>query len=174
MKEAILTARKNGDSLGGVIECICMGIPTGLGEPIFESLESEISKGLFSIPAVKGVEFGSGFKGSNLKGSENNDSFYIDKNNGKILTRTNNSGGILGGISNGMPLKVNVAFKPAASISIAQKTIDFEKKTETDLRVKGRHDPCVVPRAPPVVDSVMAIILLDNCIKCNLIPRILK
>jgi chorismate synthase len=174
MKEAILTARKNGDSLGGIIECICRGIPAGLGEPIFESLESEISKGLFSIPAVKGVEFGSGFKGSNLKGSENNDSFYIDKNNGKILTRTNNSGWILGGISNGMPLKVNVAFKPAASISITQKTIDFEKKTETDLRVKGRHDPCVVPRAPPVVDSVMAIILLDNCIKCNLIPRILK
>jgi chorismate synthase len=174
MKEAILTARKNGDSLGGIIECICRGIPAGLGEPIFESLESEISRGLFSIPAVKGVEFGSGFNGSNLKGSENNDSFYIDKNNGKILTRTNNSGGILGGISNGMPLKVNVAFKPAASISITQKTIDFEKKTETDLRVKGRHDPCVVPRAPPVVDSVMAIILLDNCIKCNLIPRILK
>lgn len=174
MREAILTARKSGDSLGGIIECICRGVPTGLGEPIFESLESEISKGLFSIPAVKGVEFGSGFNGASLKGSENNDSFYFEKNTEKVLTRTNNSGGILGGISNGMPLRLDVAFKPAASISMNQKTINYEDKTETDLQVKGRHDPCVVPRAPPVVDSVMAIILLDSCIKCNLIPRILK
>lgn len=174
MKESILRARKSGDSIGGIIECICRGVPPGLGEPIFESLESEISKGLFSIPAVKGIEFGSGFNGTRLKGSENNDSFYIEKITGKVLTRTNNSGGILGGITNGMPLKLNIAFKPAASISMTQKTIDFEKKTETDIQVKGRHDPCVVPRAPPVVDSIMAIILLDSCIKCNLIPRILK
>ncbi|MGN6614309.1 MAG: chorismate synthase, partial [Candidatus Nitrosocosmicus sp.] len=98
----------------------------------------------------------------------------IEKNTQKILTRTNNSGGILGGISNGMPLRLDVAFKPAASISMYQKTINYEDKTETDLQVKVRHDPCVVPRAPPVVDSVMAIILLDSCIKYNLIPRILK
>ena len=174
MKEDILLARKNGDSLGGIIECNTSRIPPGIGEPIFESIESEISKGLFSIPAVKGVEFGSGFMGSSLKGSQNNDSFYIEKNSGKVLTRSNNSGGILGGITTGMPLKFRIAFKPAASISMTQKTIHVEKKIETELQVKGRHDPCVVPRAPPVVDSVVGIILLDQCIKCNLIPPVLK
>jgi chorismate synthase len=174
MRDNILSARKNGDSLGGVIECITSGVPPGLGEPIFESMESELSRGLFSIPAVKGVEFGSGFMGSTIKGSQNNDTFYIEKTSGKILTTTNNSGGILGGITNGMPLKFRIALKPAASISMAQKTINIEKRSETDLQIKGRHDPCVVPRAPPVVDSVVAIILLDHCIKCNLIPSVLK
>jgi chorismate synthase len=174
MKEDILVARKDGDSLGGIIECTTKGIPPGLGEPIFESIESELSRGLFSIPAVKGVEFGSGFTGSSLRGSQNNDTYYIEKSSGKILTCTNNSGGILGGITNGMPLKIRIAFKPAASISMTQKTVNVEKGIETDLHVKGRHDPCVVPRAPPVVDSVVGIILLDHCIKCNLIPRVLK
>jgi chorismate synthase len=174
MRDNILSARKNGDSLGGVIECITSRVPPGLGEPIFESIESELSKGLFSIPAVKGVEFGSGFMGSTIKGSQNNDTFYIEKTSGKILTTTNNSGGILGGITNGMPLKFRIALKPAASISMAQKTINIEKRSETDLQIKGRHDPCVVPRAPPVVDSVVAIILLDQCIKFNLISPVLK
>ncbi len=174
MKENILLARKNGDSLGGIIECTTRGVPPGLGEPIFESIESDLSKGLFSIPAVKGVEFGSGFMGSSSKGSKNNDTFYIEKNSGNILTTTNNSGGILGGITNGMPIKFRIALKPAASISMTQKTINVEKRTETDLQIKGRHDPCVVPRAPPVVDSVVGIILLDHCIKCNLIPSVLK
>ncbi|MEJ7640691.1 MAG: chorismate synthase [Candidatus Nitrosocosmicus sp.] len=174
MKESILLARKQGNSLGGVIECTTSNIPAGLGEPIFESIESEISKGLFSIPAVKGVEFGSGFEGSSLSGSQNNDTFYIEDNSGAILTRSNNSGGILGGITNGMPLKFRIAFKPAASISMTQRTINIEKKTETDLQVKGRHDPCVVPRAPPVVDSIAGIVLVDHSIKCNLIPRVLK
>jgi chorismate synthase len=174
MRDNILSARKNGDSLGGVIECITSRVPPGLGAPIFESIESELSKGLFSIPAVKGVEFGSGFMGSTIKGSQNNDTFYIEKTSGKILTTTNNSGGILGGITNGMPLKFRIALKPAASISMAQKTINIEKRSETDLQIKGRHDPCVVPRAPPVVDSVVAIILLDQCIKCNLISPVLK
>src|SRR6476469_1060828 len=174
MRNNILSARKNGDSLGGVIECITNSVPPGLGEPIFESIESELSKGLFSIPAVKGVEFGSGFMGSTIRGSQNNDTFYIEKTSGKILTTTNNSGGILGGITNGMPLKFRIALKPAASISMTQKTINIEKRSETDLQIKGRHDPCVVPRAPPVVDSVVAIILLDQCIKCNLISPVLK
>lgn len=174
MKESILLARKQGNSLGGVIECTTSNIPAGLGEPIFESIESEISKGLFSIPAVKGVEFGSGFDGSSLSGSQNNDTFYIENNSGAVLTRSNNSGGILGGITNGMPLKFRIAFKPAASISMTQRTVNIEKKTETDLQVKGRHDPCVVPRAPPVVDSIVGMVLVDHCIKCNLIPRVLK
>lgn len=173
MKNAILGARKDGDSLGGVIECVVQGLPVGLGEPIFESIESEISRGIFSIPAVKGIEFGSGFQGSRKRGSDNNDSFTINKTNGKIMTSSNNSGGILGGITDGMPLEFRVAFKPAASIPKIQKTVNLNNNTEADLIVTGRHDPCVVPRAPPVVDSIVGIILLDNCIKSNLIPRVL-
>jgi len=174
MKESILLARKQGDSLGGIIECTTSNMPPGLGEPLFESIESELSKGLFSIPAVKGVEFGSGFGGSSLSGSQNNDAYYIENASGAVLTRSNNSGGILGGITNGMPLRLRIAFKPAASISMAQRTIDIGKKIETDLQVKGRHDPCVVPRAPPVVDSVIGIVLADHCLKCNLIPSVLR
>jgi chorismate synthase len=174
MRDSILSARKEGDSLGGIIECIVKGVPIGLGEPIFESIESEISRGIFSIPAVKGLEFGSGFKGSSMKGSENNDSFVIDKSTGKVITNTNKSGGILGGITDGMPIVFRVAFKPAASISRSQKTVNLSNMTETQLIVTGRHDPCVVPRAPPVVDSIAAIILLDFCFKSNLIPRVIR
>ncbi|KAA2279289.1 chorismate synthase [Candidatus Nitrosocosmicus sp. SS] len=173
MKESILTARRDGDSLGGVIEGIIQNVPPGLGEPIFESLESEISRGLFSIPAVKGVEFGSGFFGSSIRGSINNDSFILDPQSNTIRTKSNNSGGILGGISDGMPITFRVAFKPAASIPKPQKTVDLGSMSEAELTVGGRHDPCVVPRAPPVIDSIAGIILLDNCLKCNLIPRVL-
>ncbi len=174
MKDAINTARKDGDSLGGIIECIAHGVPAGLGEPLFQSIESEIAKGIFSIPAVKGIEFGSGFRGSTLKGSQNNDQFIIGKDNGKIITNTNNSGGILGGISDGMPIEFRIAFKPTASILKPQRTIDIQKGVETELKVKGRHDPCVVPRALPVVDSVVGIVLLDQCIKNGLVPLVLK
>ena len=174
MKEEIISARRDGDSLGGIIECIVSGVPAGLGEPIFESIESEISKGMFSIPAVKGVEFGSGFSGTKLRGSINNDSFIINKDDGSIMTKSNNSGGILGGITDGMPLVFRIAFKPAASIPKTQKTVDLKQMKESDLIVTGRHDPCVVPRAPPVVDSIAGIMLLDSCIKANLIPRVLK
>jgi chorismate synthase len=174
MKDSILSARREGDSLGGIIECRVQGLPIGLGEPIFESIESEISRGIFSIPAVKGVEFGSGFRGSTVKGSENNDSFVIDKSTGNVITETNKSGGILGGITNGMPIVFRVAFKPAASISRPQKTVNLKDMTESRLIVTGRHDPCIVPRAPPVVDSIAAIILLDCCFKSNLIPRVIR
>lgn len=174
MKEEILSARRDGDSLGGIIECIVKGVPAGLGEPIFESIESEISKGLFSIPAVKGVEFGSGFSGTTIRGSVNNDSFIINSNDGSVMTKSNNSGGILGGITDGMPLIFRIAFKPAASIPKTQKTVDLKEMKESDLIVTGRHDPCVVPRAPPVVDSIGGIVLLDSCVKANLIPRVLK
>jgi chorismate synthase len=173
MRDSILSARKEGDSLGGVIECIVRGVPPGLGEPIFESIESEISRGIFSIPAVKGLEFGSGFRGSTMKGSENNDSFVIDKSTGNIITDTNRSGGILGGITDGMPIVFRVAFKPAASIPRPQKTVNLKDMTEYQLTVTGRHDPCVVPRAPPVVDSIAAIVLLDCCFRSNLIPRVI-
>ena len=171
MKESILDARKKGDSLGGVIKSITSKVPVGLGEPIFNSLESDLSRAIFSIPSVKGVEFGSGFEGSKLHGSENND-LYVLKN-GKIVTKTNNSGGILGGISNGMPITMRIAFKPASSISQKQKTVDIKTKKETTLQVRGRHDPCVVPRAPPVVDSLVSLTLADHAILSGAIKPVL-
>jgi len=172
MKEAILQARKSGDSLGGIIECISSGLPVGMGEPIFSSLESDISRALFSIPAVKAVEFGSGFAGSKMRGSENNDSYMVK--NGKVVTKTNNAGGILGGLSNGMPVVVRVGFKPAASVAKTQQTLDISRNEQTNLVVPGRHDPCVVPRAPPVVESVVSIVLADHAIRSGLIPLVLK
>jgi chorismate synthase len=173
MKDAILQARKEGDSLGGVIECVSTGLPIGLGEPIFSSLESDLSKALFSIPAVKAVEFGSGFAGSKRRGSQNNDLYYMD-NNRRIFTRTNNAGGILGGLSNGMPLTIKIGFKPAASIAKMQHTLDIVNQTQVNLTVPGRHDPCVVPRAPPVVESVISIVLADHAIRAGLVPPVLK
>jgi chorismate synthase len=172
MKDAILQARKDGDSLGGVIECTTSSLPVGLGEPIFASLESDLSKALFSIPAVKAVEFGSGFAGSKKRGSENNDLYLIK--DGNVVTKTNNSGGILGGLSNGMPLVIRVGFKPAASIAKTQETLDVSKNAQTNLSVPGRHDPCVVPRAPPVVECIVSMVLADHAIKAGLIPPVLK
>ncbi len=171
MKAAILAARKGGDSLGGIIESVTTGVPAGIGEPIFGSLESELSRAMFSIPSVKGVEFGSGFAGSSLYGSQNNDLYVIK--GGKIQTRTNNSGGILGGVSNGMPITMRVAFKPASSIAKPQKTIDIKTKKAATLAVKGRHDPCVVPRAPPVVDSLVSLVLADQALIGGLIRPVL-
>jgi len=171
MKDSILDAKKKGDSLGGIIESVTTKIPVGLGEPIFGSLESDLSKAIFSIPSVKGVEFGSGFRGSELYGSENNDLYTIK--NGKIITKTNNSGGILGGISNGMPITMRIAFKPASSIAQKQFTIDIKTKKETILQVKGRHDPCVVPRAPPVVDSLVALTIADHALISGAIKPVL-
>ena len=162
MRKSILDARKKGDSLGGIIESVTTNVPVGLGEPIFSSLESDLSKAIFSIPSVKGVEFGSGFRGSELFGSENNDLYTMKR--GKIVTKTNNSGGILGGISNGMPITMRIAFKPASSIAQKQSTVDIKNKKETILQVKGRHDPCVVPRAAPVVDSLVALTIADHAL----------
>ncbi|AJZ75568.1 chorismate synthase [Candidatus Nitrosotenuis cloacae] len=171
MRASILAARKNGDSLGGVIESITTGVPVGLGEPIFSSLESDIAKAIYSIPSVKGVEFGSGFAGSELFGSQNNDP-YVTKN-GKVSTKTNNSGGILGGLSNGMPITMKVAFKPASSIAKKQSTIDIKTKKAAILQVQGRHDPCVVPRAPPVVDSLVSLVLADHALIGGFIKPVL-
>ena len=162
MHNNIMEARKDGDTLGGVIESITTGVPAGLGEPIFSSLESDLSKAIFSIPSVKGVEFGSGFAGSSMRGSQNND-LYTFKN-GKVETKTNNSGGILGGLSTGMPIVMRVAFKPASSIAQKQDTINIDTGTKEVLKVKGRHDPCVVPRAPPVVDALVSLTLADHAI----------
>jgi chorismate synthase len=171
MRADILNARKKGDSLGGIIESVTTNVPIGLGEPIFSSLESDLSKAIFSIPSVKGIEFGSGFEGSKLFGSENNDLYTI--NRGKIITKTNNSGGILGGISNGMPITMRIAFKPASSIAQKQSTVDIKTKKITTLQVQGRHDPCVVPRAPPVVDSLVALTLADHALLAGQIKPVL-
>jgi len=171
MKKAILDARKKGDSLGGIIESVTTNLPVGLGDPIFSSLESDLAKALFSIPAVKGVEFGSGFSGSELVGSKNNDLYSIK--NGKIITKTNNAGGILGGLSNGMPIVLRVAFKPASSISKTQSTVDIKTKKLTTLKIEGRHDPCVVPRAPPIVDAFVSLTLADHALIGGFIKPVL-
>ncbi len=172
MEKEILKAKREGDSLGGVIECLALNIPVGVGEPLFDSLDADISKFLFSIPAVKGVEFGTGFKGAQLRGSENNDAYVVKDR--KIVTLSNNAGGILGGISSGMPIVVKVAVKPTPSISKEQKTVDLSKMEETTISVRGRHDPCVVPKAVLVVESGVAIVLVDQMIRAGLIPKVLR
>ncbi len=172
MREKIISIMKNGDSIGGIIECLAINVPIGLGEPVFSSLESDISKAIFSIPGVKGIEFGAGFNVSKMLGSESNDAFIIK--NGKILTETNFSGGILGGISNGMPIVLRVAIKPTSSIRKTQKTIDLSNLKETNIEIKGMHDPCIVPRAVPIIENLVACILVDHAMRYNLIPPIIK
>jgi len=161
MQEIIQKAREQGDSVGGVIESAAIGLPVGIGEPMFDGLESKLSSILFAIPAVKGVEFGEGFGVAELLGSENNDSFYYIDETGEIKTKTNHHGGSLGGISSGMPLVVRTAFKPTPSISKEQSTISLKEGKDASLKVVGRHDPCIVPRAVPCVEAAMAIALLD-------------
>jgi len=169
MEKAILSAKEEKDSVGGIIEAIALGVPVGLGEPVFGKLDADLAKAMMSIPAVKGIEIGNGFELARMKGSRANDPFIIK--NGKILTATNNSGGILGGISNGMPIVLRIALKPTASIGIKQKTVDIEKMEETIIEVKGRHDPCIVPRAVPVVESMVALVLADHSMISGFIPR---
>mgnify|MGYP003311320179 CR=1 FL=1 len=152
-------ARLDGDSVGGVIECAVTGIKAGFGDPMFDGVENKIAKNIFGIPAVKGIEFGNGFEATDLYGSENNDDFCIV--DGEIKTKTNNSGGINGGITNGMPIVFKTAIKPTPSIFKEQNSISLENKTEEKLQIKGRHDPCIVQRAVPVVEAVTAITILD-------------
>jgi len=159
MKQQILNVKEKGDSAGGIIECAAVGLPAGLGDPIFDGIENRIASIVFGIPGVKGIEFGSGFAGVVHNGSENNDSFYID--GGKIKTRTNNSGGILGGITNGMPIVFRAAIKPTPSIGLEQESVNLSRMENTVLQVKGRHDPCIVPRAVPCVEAAAAIALYD-------------
>ncbi|MCS7110503.1 MAG: chorismate synthase, partial [Candidatus Caldarchaeum sp.] len=167
MKKAVLAARKQGDSVGGIVECMVLNMPAGVGEPVFSSLDSDIARAVLSIPAVKGVEFGRGFEAARLRGSENNDPYTVA--NGKITTETNNSGGILGGLSTGAPLVLRIAFKPASSIAKPQKTVDITTKTPAEITVPGRHDPTVVPRAVPVVESVVAFVLADHVLRSGLL-----
>lgn len=165
MKEAILKAKAQGDSLGGIIECVVSGAPAGLGETMFGGMESRISQLVFGIPAVKGVEFGAGFAAARLRGSENNDPFeMID---GKVVTKTNNCGGILGGITNGMPLVFRAAIKPTPSIAKEQDTVNLLTGENTKLSVVGRHDPCIVPRAVPCIEAAAAIAIYDALLEAG-------
>lgn len=157
--ELIDKARENLDSVGGIIECVCKNAPVGLGDPMFDGMENRISRIVFGIPAIKGIEFGNGFSCATLNGSENNDAFYID--NTDIKTKTNNHGGILGGITSGMPIVFRVAVKPTPSIAKEQDSISLIKKENTKLVIQGRHDPCIVPRAVPCVEAACAIAILD-------------
>lgn len=167
MEEAVLKARREGDSVGGIVECQVLNLPAGVGDPIFDSLDAELAKILFDIPAVKGVEFGSGFGASRLKGSENNDQYALKDD--RVIALTNNSGGILGGLSNGMPLVTRIAFKPTPSISRAQRTVDLKSLKEVPLEIHGRHDACIVPRAVPVVESAVAIVIADHLLRLGMV-----
>lgn len=160
MQEAILAAGAEGDSVGGVIECAAIGLPAGLGEPMFSGMENRLSAALFGIPAVKGVEFGAGFGSALLKGSQNNDPYEMAAD-GTIAAKTNNAGGVLGGITTGMPLVFCVAVKPTPSIAKPQQTVSLSRRENTELEIHGRHDPCVAHRAVPVVEAVCAVVLLD-------------
>ena len=161
----IETARKKGDSVGGLIECTISGLPIGVGEPFFDSVEGEMSHMIFGVPGVKGIEFGSGFSCAAMRGSEHNDSFAVSE--GKVVTETNHAGGILGGLTNGMPVVFRVAVKPTASISSPQKSVDLHEMKPEELKVKGRHDPCIVPRAVPVIENAAAIPILDLMIRAG-------
>lgn len=159
MRERIEEARAACDSVGGIVECAVTGLPAGLGDPMFGGMEGRLALILYGIPAVKGVEFGSGFESSKLLGSQNNDPFRVE--GGRVVTQTNHCGGILGGITNGMPLLFRAAFKPTPSISVLQKSVSLSAMENRELQVKGRHDPCIVPRAVPVVEAAAAIALMD-------------
>ncbi|NLI73561.1 MAG: chorismate synthase [Euryarchaeota archaeon] len=169
MINEIMAMKEEGDSVGGVIRCLAVGLPMGVGEPYFDSLEGELAKMLFSIPGVKGVEFGSGFRSAEMRGSEHNDQFIIE--DGEVRTITNNAGGILGGLSNSMPIDLRVAIKPTASISREQRSVDLERMEDTTIKVDGRHDPCIVPRAVIVVEAATALVLADMCLRGDFIAR---
>jgi chorismate synthase len=162
MIDFIKQVRSEGDSVGGVVECVVRGTPVGLGEPVFDKLEADLAKAVLSLPASKGFEIGSGFAGTRLRGSQHNDLFYME--GARVRTETNRSGGIQGGISNGEPIFFRVAFKPTATIFHAQKTVDTAGQ-ETELQARGRHDPCVLPRAVPMVEAMVALVLCDHLLR---------
>ena len=172
MYKAIDEVRTRGESCGGEVTIVVKNCPKGLGAPVFDKLEAEMAKALMSLPATKGFEIGSGFGGSRMLGSEHNDEFYIE--DGKVRTRTNRSGGVQGGISNGEDIVMKIAFKPTATIARKQKTVNRDNE-EIDLLARGRHDPCVVPRAVPMAEAMIALVLADHMMmhfaQCELLGR---
>ncbi|MCX6695146.1 MAG: chorismate synthase [Candidatus Altiarchaeota archaeon] len=169
MGEVILEAKGRGDSVGGIIECVAVGVPPGLGEPVFDKLNADLAKAVISIPAVKAIEFGEGFNFPYMLGSEANDEFILKGRN--VLTKTNKCGGIQGGISNGMPIVLRVAVKPTSSISKSQNTVNLKSMKKAKIQVEGRHDPCIVPRAVPVVEAMVNLVLADHMLISGVIPR---
>ena len=165
MREAILAAKSNGDSVGGIIECAITGIPAGIGDPRFDGMEGKIAQIVFGIPGIKGVEFGAGFACASMTGSQNNDPFTVT--DGQVRTLTNNAGGILGGITNAMPVIFRAAVKPTPSISKTQQTVSVSDMCERTIDVKGRHDPCIVPRAVPVIEAAAAIAVFDAIMRAK-------
>jgi chorismate synthase len=163
MAQAIEQARRQGDSLGGVVGCVARGVPSGWGDPVFDKLDADLARAMLSIPAAKGFEIGSGFAGTDLTGSQHNDPFYVDEH-GNVRTRTNHSGGVQGGISNGENIVIRVAFKPTATIMLPQETVSVHRDPAV-LTAKGRHDPCVLPRAVPIVEAMMALVLVDHYLR---------
>jgi chorismate synthase len=172
MTSLITTVKQEGDSVGGTIKCIIMNVPAGIGGPLFNSLESNLSKAMFSIPAVKGIEFGAGFDATRMRGSEHNDPWIIE--NGRIMASKNDSGGIIGGISTGMPIYFTIAIKPTASISKKQQTVNMESMKPEIIKIKGKHDPCIVPRAIVIVEAMAAITLVDQLMMQGIIQPIIK
>jgi chorismate synthase len=159
MRSEILAAKEDSDSIGGGVECIADGLPMGLGEPFFDTVEGELAKMMFAVPGVKGIEFGAGFSAAGMRGSQHNDPFVLV--DGKVRTAKNDAGGILGGITNGMPVVFRVAIKPTASIGRGQRSLNVRSGRQTELKIEGRHDPCIAPRAVPVVEAATALVLAD-------------
>jgi chorismate synthase len=172
MRERILEARERGDSVGGIVECVAVNAPIGLGEPVFDALDADLAKAMMTIPGAMGVEFGAGFAAARMTGSQHNDPLIV--RDGRIVSEKNDSGGVIGGISTGMPIIVRVAFKPTSSIPLEQRTVDLRDLSEARLRTRGRHDPCIVPRAVVVVEAMMAIVLSDHAIRAGFIPPVLR
>ena len=172
MEQAIIDTKGQQNSLGGIIECIVLNVPVGVGDPLFDSLDADLAKALFNVPAVKGVEFGLGFALAELKGSESNDAYVMQ--DGRIATQTNHMGGIQGGLSTGMPILIRVAVKPTPSISKDQKTVNLSTMQDAELSIKGRHDPCIVPKAVPAIEAAVAISLTDHMIRAGKIPKVLE
>ena len=167
MQKVIAQTKEDQDSIGGIIECFITGLPAGLGGPMFGGIEGKLAQIIYGIPAVKGLEFGSGFAGTNMLGSQNNDPYMISQ--GNVRTLTNHAGGILGGITTGMPVVFRVAVKPTPSIAKAQQSVSISTMENQILTVKGRHDPCIVPRAVPVVEAAAAIAIFDICLSEGII-----
>jgi chorismate synthase len=166
MRAEIEAAARDGDSVGGTVRCMVFGPPMGMGEPFFDTVEGELAKFIFAIPGVKGIEFGAGFRAAGMRGSEHNDPIVVE--DGRLRTAKNDAGGVLGGISNGMPIDMLVAFKPTASIAKEQMSVDLSKMRESRLRIEGRHDPCIVPRAVAAVEAATALTVADLCLRGGL------